>query len=283
MEHTGLVLEGGGMRGAYTAGVLDYLLDEDIHFSYVAGTSAGACNGSSYVAKQRGRNYKVLVEYGDHPEYISFKRMMTHKQLFGMDFIFDTLPNQLVPFDYESFMNRSTNFVVGTTNMKTGMPVYYNDFPDRESLLKIMRATSSLPLIAPSISYLGHELMDGGIADPIPIQHSIEFGNKKHVIVLTRNDGYIKPKMKWNWYFQRKYKDYPNFVQALKNRHSFYNKTMETIRHLEISQQAFVIRPTQPLKVNRIERNRNKLHHLYQLGYEDTKNRASDLNSFIVS
>ncbi|MCP3026300.1 patatin-like phospholipase family protein [Halobacillus sp. A5] len=281
MNQVGLVLEGGGMRGTYTAGVLDCFLDEGLHFNYVAGTSAGACSGSSYVAKQRGRNYRVMVEYGDHPEYISFKRLISHRQLFGMDFIFDTLPNQLVPFDYDSFMNRTCRFVVGATNMNTGAPVYFEDFPDRESLLKIMRASSSLPLIAPSISYLGEELMDGGISDPIPISQSIKDGNLKHVIVLTRNDGYIKPKVKGNWYFRRKFKSYPHFVRTLESRHFHYNQILEAIHKLERNQQALIIRPTNPLKVNRVERNRDKLHQLYVEGYKDAKKKSSELRTFI--
>nr|WP_289216478.1 patatin family protein [Halobacillus campisalis] len=283
MRNIGLVLEGGGMRGSYTAGVLDFLLDENIHFEYVVGTSAGACNGSSYVARQRGRNYKVMVEYGGHPEYISYKKILTHKQLIGMDFIFDTLPNQLVPFDYESFMNRSATFIVGTTDMKTGRAHFYDDFPDNKSLLQIIRAASSLPLIAPSIRYLGKDLMDGGISDPIPIQQSIHDGNKKHVIVLTRNEQYVKPTMKWNWLFRRKFKDYPRFTHALKMRHFVYNETLKVIRELERTDQAFVIRPISPLHVSRIERNREKLHNLYQKGYEDSQLKREELLRFLSS
>ncbi|MFC7061386.1 patatin-like phospholipase family protein [Halobacillus seohaensis] len=281
MEQTGLVLEGGGMRGAYTAGVLDFFLDKNLHFPYVVGTSAGACNGGSYVARQRERNYKAMVEYGDHPEYISYKRMLTGKQLFGMDFIFDTLPNSLVPFDYEAFMNRSTTFVVGTTDMVSGKPLYHQEFPDRSSLLQVMRAASSLPLIAPSITYLGNELMDGSISDPIPIKQSIQSGNKKHVIVLTRNEGYIKSKMRGDWYFQRKYKKFPKFADALKKRHQIYNKTLQTIQKLESNHEAFVIRPLERLKVSRIERNTEKLHQLYIQGYDDIRSRYDELVNFI--
>ncbi|UOR13003.1 patatin-like phospholipase family protein [Halobacillus amylolyticus] len=283
MDQTGLVLEGGGMRGAYTAGVLDFFLDEDIHFPYVVGASAGACNGSSYVAGQRGRNYEVMVEYGDHPEYISFKRMFTNRQLFGMDFIFDKLPNQLVPFDYDSFLARTTEFVVGTTNMRTGEPQFFDHFPDRISLLKVMRASSSLPLIAPSISYLGEELMDGGIADPIPLQPSVEAGNRKHVVVLTRNDGHIKKKLKLNWYFNRKYKNFPKFAQALRNRHQKYNNTMSQIKKMEEDQQVFILRPLRPLQVSRIEKNRDRLHQLYMQGYQEAEQQSDELAKFVQS
>ncbi|WP_226578207.1 patatin family protein [Halobacillus litoralis] len=281
MENVGLVLEGGGMRGAYTAGVLDFFLDEGIHLPYVVGASAGACNGSSYVARQRGRNYKVIVEYGDHPEYISYKRMLTHRQLFGMDFIFDKLPNQLVPFDYEAFQKQTTRFVVGTTDMETGSPVFYDEFPNRESLLKVIRASSSLPMVAPSIRYDGRDLMDGGISDPIPIQTSIDHGNKKQVIVLTRNDGYIKGRVKGGWYFNRKYRKFPKFAETLLDRHLYYNDQLQKVKQAEEDGSAFVIRPQEPLKVSRIERNRQRLHNLYTQGYEEAQSQLKQLENFL--
>lgn len=281
MNDAGLVLEGGGMRGAYTAGVLDFFLDEGIHFPYVVGASAGACNGSSYVARQRGRNYEVIVEYGDHPEYISYKRMVTQRQLFGMDFIFDKLPNQLVPFDYHSFTSQKTRLAVGTTDMSTGEPVFYDHFPDRDSLLKVIRASSSLPMVAPSILYEGRELMDGGIADPIPIKASEQAGNKKHVVVLTRNDGYIKGRMKGGWYFNRKYKQFPLFAKALLERHVRYNQQLQKVKQAEQDGSTFVIRPLQPLLVSRIERNRQRLHDLYTQGYEEAEAQAGLLERFL--
>ncbi|ELK44578.1 MULTISPECIES: patatin family protein [unclassified Halobacillus] len=281
MENTGLVLEGGGMRGAYTAGVLDYFLDENIQFPYVVGASAGACNGSSYVAGQRGRNYEVIVEYGSHPEYISYKRMFTKRQLFGMDFIFDTLPNQLVPFDYDAFLKQDTTFVIGTTDMESGAPVFYDKYPDRSSLLQLIRASSSLPMIAPSIAYDGRQLMDGGIADPIPLDRSMEDGNKKHVVVLTRNDGYIKGKMKGAWYMNRKYKQFPLFARAMIERHIKYNQQLKLLKEMEEEGSVFIIRPKEPLKVGRVEKNRERLHQLYVQGYEEAKQSEELLASFL--
>lgn len=283
MENIGLILEGGGMRGAYTAGVLDYFLDAGITFPYVVGASAGACNGSSYVANQRGRNYRVIVEYGNHPEYISYKRWFKSRQLFGMDFLFDTLPNQLVPFDYEAFEQRSTIFVVGTTDMETGRSMFFKHFPDREALLKIMRASSSLPMLAPSISYDGRELMDGGISDPIPIQPSIDQGNRKHVVILTRNEGYIKRKLKAAWYLNQKYKQYPKFAEALLQRHARYNRAIDQIRMLENNGSVYVLRPSHPLQVSRIERNKNKLHALYMQGYEEANKQENQISRFLKS
>ncbi|KGX91582.1 serine protease [Pontibacillus halophilus JSM 076056 = DSM 19796] len=283
MTETGLVLEGGGMRGAYTAGVLDLFLDEGIQFPYCIGASAGACNGSSYAANQRGRNYDVMVGYGAHPEYISYKRAFTKRELFGMDFIFDTLPNKLVPFDYDGFQHYDGTFVVATTDIKTGEPVYYDTYQDRAHLLKLVRASSSLPLIADSISDGGRLLMDGGIADPIPIQPSIDAGNQKHVVVLTRNPGYKKEPMKFSWLIKRKYKQYPALLHALATRHKRYNETIERLEQLEAEGKLFIIQPQQPLKVSRIERNTAKLHALYEQGYEEAKHQQEALKQFLSS
>lgn len=281
MKSVGLVLEGGGMRGAYTAGVLDAFLEHDLHFPYVVGSSAGACNGSSYVARQKGRNYKVIVDYGSHPEYISFKRWLTKRQLFGMDFIFDRLPNELVPFDYLTFEEQKTVFEVMTTCMRTGEPKTLREFRDRASLLKAVRASSSIPMLAPSVDYEGEQLMDGGIASPIPLQSSIDYGNEKHVVILTRNDGHIKKRMKASWYISNLYKQYPDFAQTIVRRHQIYNEQLTHIKQLEQSNRAFVFRPQIPIKVSRVERKREKLHALYIQGFTEADNQMAQLKKYL--
>ncbi|MCT2534337.1 patatin family protein [Aquibacillus koreensis] len=281
MEQTGLILEGGGMRGAYTAGVLDFFHDQDLFFPYVVGSSAGACNGSSYMAKQRGRNYKVLVEYGDHPEYISYTRALRKKELFGMDFLFDTLPNKLVPFDYKEFMVKNSKFVVSATDANSGEAVYYDRFATKQDLMTVVRASSSIPMFAPLVTYNGRNLMDGGIADPIPILPSIREGNTKHVVVLTRNEGYLKKPFKFGWLMKRMYKDYPGLVRSVENRSMIYNNTIETLTEMERRNEVFIIRPNQPLEVSRIERNKEKLAALYHQGYQDAEQLGDKLFAFL--
>lgn len=281
MAQTGLILEGGGMRGVYTAGVLDYFQDAQLEFPYIVGSSAGACVATSYLSKQRDRNYKVFVEYGSHPEYISFKRLISKRQLFGMDFIFDTIPNKLVPFDYDTFSKRKSKFVIGATDIQFGQPVYYDNFETKDKLLKLVRASSSLPFVASSIMYDGLELMDGGISDPIPIQSSIKAGNDKHVVILTRNKGYVKKEMKFKRIVQRKYKAYPALIDALQNRHNKYNQTLDLLLEMEKMGQIFIIRPEMPLQVSRIERNQQKLHDLYIQGYNEAEKLGSQLQQFL--
>ena len=283
MEKVGLVLEGGGMRGTYTAGVLDFFYDNGIEIPYVVGTSAGACVATSYLSKQRDRNYKVLVEYGSHPEYISYKRLIKKRQLFGMDFIFDTLPNKLVPFDFDAFQKNNSKLVIGTTDIVSGEAVFYDAFESKEELLKVVRASSSLPFVASSISYDERELMDGGISTPIPIEQSIEAGNKKHVIILTRNRGYLKKEMKFKRVLRKKYKQYPGLIEALEKRHGRYNKTLAKINEMEENKEAFVIRPEKPLKVGRIEKNQQRLHDLYMQGYHEAESIMEQLQDFLKS
>jgi len=271
MYNSGLVLEGGGMRGVYTAGVLDYFLEKELFFPYVIGVSAGACQGSSYVSRQHGRNRQVTIDYVKHPEYISYRNLFLKKELFGMDFIFDRLPNELVPFDFTTFNSSTDKFLIGTTDCMTGEPVYFekNDYP--EDVLKLIRASSTLPFMAPAIEFQGRTLMDGGIADPIPIRRAIQDQVKKNVIVLTKPKGYRKKKSSFSWLPKYAYKEYTGLTTALATRYRLYNETLDYIEELEAKEEVLVIRPSRSMKVGRAERNPAKLTELYNLGYEDAK------------
>lgn len=284
MEGIGLVLEGGGMRGIYTAGVLDYFLEQNIDIPYVIGVSAGACMGSSYISKQHGRNKRVNTEFLQHPEYISFKNLFRGKQLFGMDLIFDTIPNELDPFDFESFYSADQKFIIGTTDCISGEPKYFEKDHILESvdMLNIIRASSSLPLMAPVVEYNEHVLMDGGISDPIPLLKSESDGNRKNIVILTRNAGYRKKPSRGNWYLQKKYKDYPGLVEAVIKRYEVYNQQLDYIEEQEKAGNILVIRPLQKLKVGRIERNKARLLDLYKEGYEDAKRLEQQIKEFLT-
>lgn len=237
------MLEGGGMRSAFTVGVLDYFLDQRIEFPYVATASAGALIGSSYIAKQRDRNIKLLHAIGENRKTISIKRLLQKKELFSMDFIFDKLANQIVPLEFQSFSQASTEFIIGTTEINTGKPVFYDTFHTRENLSAIIRASCSLPGLAPSVAYNGKRLIDGGVSDPIPITPLIEKGLKKHIVILTRNKGYLKKPTKLNWFFKRLFKDKPELIKLLRDRHLFYNETMRKLLEMERRNEVFIIQP----------------------------------------
>lgn len=282
MQNTGLVLEGGGMRGVFTGGVLQFLMEKDIYLPYVIGVSAGACNGSSYVARQIDRNKIVNIDYIRHPEYMSVKNLVRKGELLGMDFLFNKLPNELVPFDFTTFNQASDEFIVGTTDCMTGEPVYFDKTTYHQDILTIIRASSSLPLMAPIISYQGLSLLDGGIADPIPLLKAEKDDYKKNVVILTRNKGYMKGPQSFSWYLKRKYAPYQGLLRAIARRHQIYNETVSYIEEQEKKGNVFVIRPSEKIEVGRIERNPTKLTRLYDQGYKEASHQYQALMEFLT-
>ncbi|WP_174733032.1 patatin-like phospholipase family protein [Mesobacillus harenae] len=275
--NSGLVLEGGGMRGVYTAGVLEYFLEHDITFPYVIGVSAGAANAASYLSMQKGRNKKVNIGFVSDSRYISWKNLLKKRQVFGMDFIFDEIPNKLVPYHYDVFYKNNTEFVIGTTDCLTGKPVYYRKEDYRNQLLTLIRASSSLPFIAPEVIFQSKTLLDGGISDPIPIQQSERDGNERNVVVLTRNDGYFKKPSRFHFLLKRKYPMYKGLQEAIALRHQKYNTTIQYLMEQERQGKVLIIRPSDPIKVGRIEKDPVKLENLYNLGYKDAERIAEKL------
>lgn len=284
LENSGLILEGGGMRGVYTAGVLDVFMENDLYFPYVIGASAGACNAVSYLSRQHGRNRTVNLEYSSHPEYISYKNWLFKKKgLFGMDFIFDELPNRLVPFDYAAFKQSKERFVVVVTDVRTGQPVYLNkeDYEEME-ISNVLRASSSIPFIAPVVELAGGQMMDGGIADPIPVHKALKDGVQKGVVVLTQNAGYRKKKPKMTWVTKRFYPEYTGLDESLRGRYIKYNETLEFIEKEEKSGNLFVLRPMEKMIVKRIERDPKRLGVLYEQGRVDALNQLDNLRNWLA-
>lgn len=268
MKNVGLVLEGGGMRGVYTCGVMEYFMEKELYFKYVIGVSAGACNAASYISKQRGRNEKVIIGYINDSRYLSFRNLLRERSLFGMNFIFDEIPSKHVPFDFEEFNNSQCNFVIGATDCRTGRAVYFTK-KDIDEKFHPLRASASLPMVSPIVNYKGYELLDGGIADSIPIAKAIEDGNDKNIIVLTRNRGYRKSPIKFEKVIKLKYRKYPELVNALINRYKKYNETLDLIEKLEREGKVLVIAPSKELSVDRYEKKPEKLRQLLREGYED--------------
>ncbi len=277
LQNSGLVLEGGGMRGVYTAGVLEYFLEQGLEFPYVIGVSAGACIAASYLSKQNGRNKKVNIGFVRHPEYISWKNFIRKGELFGMDFVFDEIPNKHVPYDYEAFYQSNSEFVIGTTECETGKPLYFSKKDYNENMLTVIRASSSLPLFAPTVEFKGKHLLDGGISDPIPLQKAEQDGFKKNVVVLTRNEGYYKKPARFTYFLKKKYKEYPNLCETMINRHLQYNKQTEMLEEKEKNGEIIIIRPLEPLKVSRVEKDPLKLEDLYLQGYNNAKEKFEQI------
>ncbi|NDV94702.1 patatin family protein [Dysgonomonas sp. 521] len=269
-KNTGLVLEGGGMRGVFTCGVLDYFMDNNIEFPYAIGVSAGACNGLSFVSRQRGRakysNIDLLAKY----RYIGFKHYIKKRNIMDFDLLFHEFPENIIPYDYNTYFASPTRFEMVTSNCLTGQAEYHEEKSDKDRVIDIAKASSSLPIMCP-IAYVDNTpMLDGGICDSIPVSRAINQGYKKNVVILTRNKGYRKEgkDIKIPSFIYRKY---PAMRQALSNRNSLYNAQLDLVDKLEEEDAIFVIRPQKPILVDRIEKDINKLTALYQEGYECAK------------
>lgn len=280
-KEAALVLEGGGTRGVFTAGVLDYLMEKKVKFPYVIGVSAGACNAIDYVSKQIGRTKDCTIIQDRKNRYIGTKDALKKGYLFDMDRLFDEYPNRLFPFDFDTYFASDIQCEVVVTNCLTGEAMYLSEKQDRERLLTICRASSSIPLISPVVDVDGIPCVDGGVADSVPLIHSMKLGHQKNVVVLTRNKGYRKKAPgKSRLLYTAALKKYPNLLNALLNRYRNYNRVMELVEKWEEEGHIFVIRPeVEP--VSRTEQNVEKLTEFYDHGYQLMKQRMEEMQAYL--
>ena len=280
MKDAALILEGGGMRGVYTAGVLDFFLDKDIEFSSCYAVSAGACHACSFLAKQRKRAFSVNVDYLKDRRYAGFYSFIKTGDFFGVDMAYNIIPNELNLFDYAAYENYAGKFIAAVTNCKTGKAEYM-PIMDMRRDIQVIRASSSLPLISRMVEINGQEYLDGGVTDSIPIKKSIEDGNIKNVVILTRDRSYRKAPNGMKKYIRAKYKKYPMLVRSIEIRHVRYNHTLAFIDEEEKAGRAYVIRPEKPVAIGRLEKNKEKLTALYNQGYSDGRKHYKTLMSFL--
>lgn len=265
-SRAGLVLEGGGMRGIFTIGVLDNLMDRGIEFPYTVGVSAGACNGLSYLSGQRGRAKYTNTELLEKHRYIGFRHLLTKRNIMDFDLLFHKLPEEIYPYDYKALAQNANRFEMVTTSCLTGKACYFQEKNDPKRVIEIVKASSSLPFVCPITFVDGEPMLDGGISDSIPVERAWSQGFDNNLIVLTRNCGYRKPDKpsRIPFFFYRKY---PNAKEAIRNRNLMYNKQMELVEKLEDEGRAVVLRPERPVEVDRMERDTKKILALYEEGY----------------
>ena len=280
MIKAGLVVEGGGMRGVYSSGVLDFFIEKDLFFENNYGVSAGACHLCSYLAKQYKRAFRVNVDYLNDKRYCSVHSLLKTGNLFGAEMLYDIIPNELDLFDYDTYNKNESNFYVVITDINTGKPEYVK-IGDLKKDIIYVRASSSLPLLAQNVKINDKEYLDGGISDSIPIKKSIADGNKKNVVILTRDSTYRKGKNSLMPIIKLKYKKYPNFVKSMADRYIVYNEILDFIKELEDNGDVFVIRPKKPVNIGRTEKNREKLEALYNDGYNDAKDCYEELLTYL--
>lgn len=282
MYQAGLILEGGGMKGAYTSGVLDYFLEKELEFSDCYGVSAGAVNLCSFLSKQKKRGFKSLTEYMGNSRYCGLYSLITDGNIVNSQFSMDLIPNYLLPFDRETYDKYAGKAYAVVTNIETGEPEYLS-IKQMPRGLRVVQASTALPLVFQTVDIDGKLYMDGGIADAIPIRKSILDGNRKNVIILTKERGYLRKPATGLSLIRMRYHKYPKIYEVMKERHNTYNETMEYIRRLEKEGKAFVIQPKVKSDVSRLEKNEEKMQNLYDSGYEDARACFDSLIAFLDS
>ncbi len=265
-SRTGLVLEGGGMRGVFTSGVLDAFMKHELYFPYVVAVSAGACNGLSYMSRQPRRarysNIDMLRKYG----YISLKSLITQGSIFDPNILYERFPNEIVPFDNDAYRRNPALFEVVATSCLTGRACYLSERHDPRRLTAIVKASSSLPYVGQITEVDGIPMLDGGIVDSIPVVRAVDMGFSPNVVIMTRNRGFrsTEPDFKVPRLF---YKEYPRLRVVLSHRVEAYNDQLALIERMEDWGEVICIRPEQPMEVDRICRDTRKLEALYEEGF----------------
>ena len=280
----GLVLEGGGMRTTYTGGVLDAFMDAGVDLGYTIGVSAGANAGSHYVAGQRERSHRTFVDLVADPRYAGWRNVARERSWFGMDFIFRTLPDELAPFDYDRFEASPRTLVTSVTDCATGSTRYYAQHgrDPRWYVQTLLRASCSLPILSPPVAVEGRPCVDGGVSDSIPVLRSVQDGNPRNVVVLTRNAGYRKPPPRGRALGRVLLARYPAIHAAMLRRPAVYNASLDLVERMERAGSAFVLRPARPLVVGRMERDLGRLEALYRQGYDETMARVPELEAWLA-
>ena len=278
----GLILEGGAMRGMFTAGVIDVMMEHDIVFDGAIGVSAGAVFGCNYKSHQIGRTLRYNTKFCQDPRYASFRSLLTTGDLYGADFCYNEIPNKLDPFDLETYQNSPMEFYVVCTDVETGKPVYQKCMTGDAHDILWMRASASMPLVSRIVEVDGYKLLDGGISDSIPIRQFQKLGYDRNIIILTQPLDYVKPKNQMVPLLRVMMRKYPNLVRTMRFRHDIYNATTAYIRKLEQKGRVLVIRPEAPLGIARVEHDPKELTRVYQLGRDVAEKRLEEMQTFLA-
>jgi len=280
MNGIGLILEGGGMRGAFTAGVLDFFMDRNIWIGDVYGVSAGSAQACNYLSNQKGRGIRLWTEYVHDRRYCSLHSLITTGDLFGAEMSYDLIPNHYDIYDYDEFLRRKGRFICVVTDIETGKPAYLH-LKDMRKDIQMVRASCALPLVSNIVEIGGHKYLDGGLVDSIPIRRSIEEGHAKNIVVLTQDADYRKKPGHGQGIIRARYLKYPEIAKAVRVRHDMYNETVDFLRSEEQAGRAFVIRPDVRPDIGRVERNVGKLKALHASGYEIARRECDRLMEFL--
>lgn len=275
----GMVLEGGGMRGLYTAGILDQLLEEEIKVDGIVAVSSGALFGINYASNQKGRTLRYNKKYLNDKRFISLRSLIRTGNIINRDFAYHKVPFELDKFDEDAFAKSDIKFYATATNVDTGKPEYIL-IKDGFKQIEALRASGSMPFVSEIVEYDGKRYLDGGVSDSIPVKEAKELGYEKIIVILTRPADFrkTKPSSRFIHLFYRKY---PNFANSLENRYLDYNETIGEVNHMEAEGKLFVIRPTKTIPIKRLEQDPEKLQEMYDLGVEDVQAKMEQLKEYL--
>jgi len=278
---TGLVLEGGAMRGLFSAGVMDVLMEHQITFDGAIGVSAGAAFGCNYKSRQLGRVIRYNTMYAKDPRYCSLRSFLRTGDLFGADFCYHELPKKLDVFDAEAFQQNPMEFYVVCTDIQTGKAVYRKCTVADDACFEWLRASASMPLVSRVVEMDGCQMLDGGIADSLPLRYFEKLGYEKNLVILTQPAGYCKKKNRALPLIRLGFRRYPQMVKALTQRHEKYNEDLLYIEKREKEGAAFILRPQQPLSIGRIEHNPDRMRQVYEYGRDVALQSLEKIKTFL--
>jgi len=277
----GLILEGGAMRGLFTAGVIDVLMENGIVFDGLIGVSAGAAFGCNYKSGQIGRVLRYNTRFVRDKRYCGFRVLLKTGNIYSTEFCYNEVPLKYDVFDFEAYKKNPMEFYTVSTDVESGEPVYhcYEGWEDHG--FDWIRASASMPLVSQIVEIAGQKLLDGGISDSVPVKYFESIGYDKNVVVLTQKSGYRKKKFPVMPLVKMKYKKYPQMVKAMATRHTGYNETMAYIDEKEQKRELFVIRPEEKLPVSKVEKDPEKLKKAYQMGRDIADKRLLELREYL--
>ena len=283
MKQIGIMIEGGAMRSVFAAGVLDFFLEKEIEIPNVLAVSAGAYAGMNYVSGQKGRAVEAVIKPLEKEKFMGTATFFKKGTFFDMDFLFDVVPKNLVPFDFATFTKSAKRFIINTTNCLTGECVYHENFESEDEFWNICRVANSLPFISKTGKIGGVPMLDGGMAEALPISKVIEEGWEKVVVILSRKEDYRK---KYRHFYMMMirllYRKYPRFVRTGAARADNYNESLEEIARLQKEGKALVLRPSK-LSVKNSESDVDVLMDYYRHGYEEAQGREEEIFNFLTT
>ena len=278
---TGLIMEGGGMRGMFTAGVIDVMMETGIEFDGAIGVSAGAAFGCNYKSKQIGRAVRYNAKYCADKRYSGLGVLLREGSLLSKSFCYEELPTKLDPFDFETYKNNPMEFYLVCIDVETGKPVYHQYEGWEDHGFEWFRATTSMPLAFPIVEIDGRKLLDGGVADSVPVQFFERVGYDRNVVILTQPRGYTKKKNRLIPLMKLRYHKYPKLVETMANRHNEYNETLAYIEEQERLGKLLVIAPDKDLNIHRIETNPDELWRVYEIGRKVAEQQLDKIKTFL--